>query len=152
MGGPTAMVFSDGVFFDPRDRLYKMWYMAGYTGSTCHAVSQDGIRWEKPALDVRPGTNIVHAGRRDSGTVWLDLDEQDPRRRFKMFLYDFSGGLSIHLSADGIHWNEAGRSGPTGDRTTVFKNAFRKVWVYSLRDDFNPRGVGRCRRYWETAD
>jgi hypothetical protein len=56
---PTAMVFSDGVFFDPKDRLFKMWYMGGYGASTCYATSTDGIHWEKPSLDVVPGTNIV---------------------------------------------------------------------------------------------
>jgi hypothetical protein len=38
---PTAMPFSDGVFFDPRDRLFKMWYMGGYRMSTCLAISDD---------------------------------------------------------------------------------------------------------------
>lgn len=152
-GGPSAMVFSDGVFYDPKDRLFKMWYMGGYLHSTCYARSKDGIHWEKPALDVVAGTNIVHTARRDSGTVWLDLEERDPQRRYKMFLYDFKGGLSIHFSADGTHWNEVARSGPTGDRTSAFYNAFRKVWVFSLREYFAPPdGVGRCRRYWENAD
>jgi hypothetical protein len=32
--GAVSMVFSDGVWFDPADRLFKMWYMAGYWGST----------------------------------------------------------------------------------------------------------------------
>jgi hypothetical protein len=32
---PTAMVFSDGVFYDPADRLFKMWYMGGFLMSTC---------------------------------------------------------------------------------------------------------------------
>src|SRR5262249_47044013 len=27
---PAAMPFSDGVFYDPRERLFKMWYMGGY--------------------------------------------------------------------------------------------------------------------------
>jgi hypothetical protein len=152
-GGPSAMVFSDGVFYDPKDGLFKLWYMGGYLRSTCYARSQDGLHWEKPALDVVAGTNIVHTARRDSGTVWLDLEERDPQRRYKMFLYDFKGGLSIYFSADGIHWNEVARSGPTGDRTTVFCNPFRKVWVYSLREYLAPpNGVGRCRRYWENAD
>ncbi|HIE52093.1 MAG TPA: glycosyl hydrolase family 32 [Armatimonadetes bacterium] len=150
---PTAMVFSDGVWYDPQDRLFKMWYMAGYCRATAYATSQDGIHWEKPALDVQPGTNIVHTSRRDSGTVWLDLAEKDPQRRYKMFLFDFKGGLSLHFSADGIHWKEVARSGQCGDRTTVFYNPFRKVWVYSLREYFRPpEGVGRCRRYWEHAD
>jgi len=151
--GPTAMVFSDGVWYDPQDSLFKMWYMGGYCVSTCYATSRDGIHWDKPALDVRPGTNVVHTSGRDSGTVWLDLEEKDPQRRYKMFLYDHAGGISIWFSADGIHWNDAARSGPTGDRTTIFYNPFRKVWVFSLREYFAPPGgVGRCRRYWEHPD
>ena len=63
-----------------------MWYMGGYVKSTCYATSQDGIHWDKPLLDVVPGTNVVHTGYRDSGTVWLDLGEPDPARRFKMAL------------------------------------------------------------------
>ena len=43
---PTAMVFSDGVVFDPTDRLFKMWYMGGYGMNTCLATSTDGIRWD----------------------------------------------------------------------------------------------------------
>jgi hypothetical protein len=155
-GGPTAMVFSDGVWYDPQDRLFKMWYMGGYARSTCYATSADGMHWDKPALDVQPGTNIVQlqAGRRDSATVWLDLEEKDPQRRYKMFVYDMHHDLAIYFSADGVHWGpEVARTGPTGDRTTVFYNPFRKVWVYSLREYFPPpAGVGRCRRYWENPD
>jgi hypothetical protein len=54
--------------------------MGGHGESTCYATSRDGIHWEKPALDVKPGTNIVVAGSRDSNTVWLDLDEKDGSR------------------------------------------------------------------------
>jgi hypothetical protein len=79
-GGLTAMVFSDGVWYDPNDHLYKMWYMGGYGRYTCYASSRDGIYWEKPVLDVLRGTNVVHAGDRDSCTVWLDLEEEDPQR------------------------------------------------------------------------
>ena len=49
---PAAMVFSDGVFYDARDRLFKMWYMGGYSQNTCYAFSHDGLSWEKPSLDV----------------------------------------------------------------------------------------------------
>ena len=79
-GGPTAMVFSDGVWYDPKDRLFKMWYMGGLTRATCYATSKDGLRWDKPTLDVRKGTNIVQPDLRDSVTVWLDLDDRDARR------------------------------------------------------------------------
>jgi hypothetical protein len=149
----AAMVFSDGVWYDPHDRLFKMWYMGGILRSTCYATSRDGIHWEKPSLNVKPGTNIVQAGRRDSSTVWLDLAEKEPARRYKMFRCHGEGGwaLSLHFSPDGIHWNDPiCRSGPCGDRTTVFYNPFRKVWVYSIRDDA-PK-LGRIRTYRENAD
>src|SRR5205807_1623139 len=126
---PTAMVFSDGVWYDPRDRLFKLWYMGGYARSTCYATSRDGIRWDKPTLDVRPGTNVVEPGGRDSATVWLDHAEPDPRRRFKLWRsvrHQRGWALALHFSADGIHWGEpVARSGPCGDRSTVFYNPFR---------------------------
>ena len=149
----AAMVFSDGVWHDPQDGKYKMWYIGGILKSTCYAISRDGIHWQKPILDVQPGTNIVQAGRRDSSTVWLDLQEKDPQRRFKMFRSHGDGGwaLSVHFSGDGIHWSDVVcRSGPCGDRTTVFYNPFRKVWVFSIRGDDSK--LGRIRKYFETRD
>lgn len=153
--GAMAMAFSDGVWFDPQDQLFKMWYMGGYIHSTCYATSKDGIHWQKPSLDVKPGTNIVQPDVRDSSTVWLDWEDPDPKRRFKMFRShggppDGRFGLSIHVSADGIHWSEPLiRTGSCGDRTTVFWNPFRHVWVYSLRHGW---GQPRSRRYWENHD
>src|SRR2546422_5887920 len=112
--------------------------MAGYTSATCYAISRDGIRWEKPDLDVKPGTNIVLPGYRDSNTVWLDLEKKDPRHRFEMFRVVEAKGrdkqtgvnnweMAIYFSPDGVHWREAGRSGRLVDRSTVFWNPFRKV-------------------------
>jgi hypothetical protein len=152
--GPAAMVFSDGVWHDPKDRLFKAWYLGGITRSTCYATSQDGIHWDKPALDVKPGTNVVQAAARDSLTVWLDHAEKDAERRFKMARSWSMGkgwGLYLYVSADGIHWGDpVATSGPCGDRTTIFYNPFRKVWVYSLRGD--DAKMGRVRHYWEHAD
>jgi hypothetical protein len=150
---PMAMVFSDGVWYDPKDKLFKMWYMGGYVRSVCLARSEDGVRWARPELDVKRGTNVVHPGPRDSSTVWLDHDAADPKQRFKLFLSHSEGGRfgqSVYYSADGVHWGErVVRTGSTGDRTTAFYNPFRKVWVYSTRHGW---GVPRRRRYWETPD
>ena len=151
---PCAMVFSDGVWHDPQDGLFKMWYMGGYLRSTCLAVSKDGVQWQKPVLDVRPGTNIVHDRHRDSATVWLDLEEEDPERRYKLFVVqpvDEGWSGFVHLSADGIHWGEpVARTEPVGDRTTAFRNPFRDVWVYSIRCGIP--GIGRARLYREHPD
>jgi hypothetical protein len=149
----AAMVFSDGVWHDAQDGLYKMWYMGGILKSTCYAISKDGIHWSKPILDVQPGTNVVQAGRRDSSTVWMDLEEKNSNRRFKMFRSHGESGwaLKVHFSGDGVHWSDpVCRSGPCGDRTTVFYNPFRNVWVFSIRGDVG--GLGRIRKYFETKD
>jgi len=156
--GEMAMAFSDGAWWDPKDKLFKIWYMAGPERATCTATSEDGLRWNKPALDsVKPGTNIVHTGHRDSSTVWLDQEGKDPSRRFKMFRsvpaaspLRHSWILETYFSADGLRWTaEPLLTGFIGDRTTVFWNPFRKVWVYSIR-----LGLGdtRQRRYWEMTE
>jgi len=149
---PAAMVFSDGVFFDPKDRVFKMWYMGGYGQHTCYATSHDGIDWNKPVLDVEAGTNIVWSGLRDSSTVWLDQETSDPRQRYKMSIYNGSEARALlYVSADGIHWGDiVAKTGPMGDRTTFFYNPFRKLWVFSLRDLIDDKI--RARRYVETAD
>jgi hypothetical protein len=147
---PAAMPFSDGVFYDPDERIYKMWYMCGYSQNTCYATSEDGFTWTKPTLDVVTGTNLLTRGHRDSSTVWLDPIERDRTRRYKMAHWN-DHHMDLLASPDGLHWRELGRTGLTGDRTTFFYNPFRDVWVYSLRADV-PGGLTRCRRYWETPD
>lgn len=157
---PSAMTFSDGVFYDPQERIFKMWYRAGR--NTCYAISHDGIVWERPALDFMPGSNIVClSATRDSSTVWMDFDEKNPEKRYKMFAFHRDPWRSsIYHSADGLHWHMDGWTGTTGDRSTMFYNPFRKVWVYSIRDHFKRAGataypgnpLGRCRRYREHPD
>lgn len=148
---PFAAPFSGGVWHDPKDKLLKMWYMAGTGVFFGYATSTDGIHWKRPKLDVaRYGENVlkVEPIQRDSSTVWLDLDETNPARRYKMFYY--RAGLITRFSADGVRWSKPVVKHSTGDRTTVFYNPFRKVWVYSVRS--GRRGIGRCRYYGETRD
>lgn len=148
---PTAMVFSDGVFFDPKDRLFKMWYMAGYGAFTCLAVSRDGIAWERPAFDIVPGSNIVSTAIRDSSTVWLDLEGDNPRQRFKMSSW-YDHAIVLSTSPDGVHWTELGKTGRAGDRSTFFRNPFRQIWVFSVRaNQYDQALTGRYRHYWEDA-
>ena len=166
VGRPMAIAFSDGVWYDPLDGLFKMWYWGGFTGDTtggklvsagptCFATSRDGMRWEKPNLDVEPGTNVVLRGLRNSQVVWLDHEEADPARRFKCFTQMRTEGDSLwhaemRVSPDGIHWSQPVLRGPAlvGDRSTFFYNPFRKVWVYSIRNTWLPRS----RSYREHRD
>ena len=146
---PAAMVFSDGVFFDPADRLFKMWYMAGYQQHTALATSTDGLKWTRHPSHVVPGTNIVRRQPRDSSTVWLDLNDPDPSARFKMAWTGLTGpNLHLSTSRDGIDWRDRGDAGPAGDRSTCFFNPFRNRWCFSLRD--NDPLLHRIRRYYES--
>jgi hypothetical protein len=99
------------------------------------------------------GTNVVMRHERDSSTIWLDHGEQDPDRRFKMFTTAREDGwrLALYASPDGIHWSDRLALSPkVGDRSTVFYNPFRQVWVYSLRT-WQP-GTGRAREVREHPD
>ncbi|MEO7649197.1 MAG: hypothetical protein ABIZ80_01925 [Bryobacteraceae bacterium] len=161
-----VMPFSDGVWYDPAARIFKMWYMCG--SATCYATSADAIHWKKPNLDVVPGTNIVRPDYRDSDSIWLDLEEKDPAKRYKMLVfgpYKREYSITLHVSADGIHWSEPVGKGrtyllPNYDRTTLFYNPFRKLWVYNVRgSNVGPKAfpeldssVGRVRYYLETRD
>jgi hypothetical protein len=138
---PSAIPFSGGVWFDPQDKNYKMWYTAGYGRSMCCAQSADGLTWTKPSLDVVSGTNIVYNTPHDGGAVWIDQQTADPAQRYKMLTRDNATGQhTIRYSADGVHWGAtAATAGAAGDRTTFFYNPFRNRWVMSLRADaYNP--------------
>ena len=86
---PVAVPFSDAVIYDPKDRLFKMWYHAGWYDGVAYAISEDGLKWTRPSLDIEPGTNRVVPARkgweRNGCTVWLDHEATDPQQRFKVF-------------------------------------------------------------------
>ena len=158
---PNAVPFSDGCFYDPTDKLFKMWYMAGWFDGVALATSKDGIRWHRPDLGVVKGTNRVVPPkddlRRDGVSIWLDHHARLQAERFKMFHYARQGKIGEALrggkgylltSPDGVHWDWRGQTGSTADNTTLFYNPFRKVWVFSHRSSTR----GRTRSYWENPD
>jgi len=160
-----AMPYSDGVWFDPADQLFKMWYDGGPGNAVCYATSTDGRNWTRPQLDAPavPNTNCVLTigGGRDSNTVWFDPLDTDPARRFKMFALYNVPQMNIYFSADGLHWSEpqSNTINSLSDRTTVFYNPFRRVWVDSARMKANlpatpaaPARTSRARYYAESPD
>lgn len=152
---PVAALFNDGVWFDPKDQMFKMWYHAGWFDGTGYATSKDGLHWQRQKLDVLPGTNRILPteghGQRDGSAIWLDHAATDPQQRFKMFLYerpDDKFGGQVFASPDGIHWSAPTRTGRVGDNTTIMYNPFRQKWIYSVRTSRD----GRTRGYRECAD
>ncbi len=161
---PVACPKSGGVWFDEVERKFKMWYEAGWLHQMAYAESADGIHWERPDLDIEPGTNKIltfegyeltkYGGditylRPDSTTVWLDYDAP-ANERYKLFLRNPGGqypGIAA-VSADGIHFTDFRFTSPVFDRSTMFYNPFRKKWVYSIRSNWS----GRSRDYRECDD
>lgn len=174
---PFAGPFSGGVWYDHQDKLFKMWYVGGYIKYSCYATSKDGIHWDKPELDVVPGTNIVvdHGkGLRDvpsssqweeiqrpldTTSIWMDYEHKDPHSRYKMFYTMWfkdkpdKWHLAYKCSADGIHWSEdpIAVSSRVGDHTNAHYNPFRRKWVANIRY-YNSKAVGRSRAYVEASD
>ena len=152
--GGWAGAYSDGVWYDAKTKSFMMWYEAAGR-ATCLATSDDGIAWSRPSLDLEPGTNIVLKTVRDTATVWLDHEAGDPAARFKLFEARYKKSkweIALRTSADGRRWSdEIVSSGPSWDRSTVFYNPFRKVWVASVRghDQMKPAPVNRLRCYFE---
>lgn len=154
---PTTIPKCGAIWYDDRDRRFKMWYMASYLGVMAYATSEDGLHWERPELDVVPGTNLVlppdlHP---DSGTVWFDRETDDASQRFKLLMREpnppdngYFPALMM-ASSDGIHWSKPVPTGPMEDRSTIFYNPFRRKWVQSIRR-WGPHG--RCRAYWEAGE
>lgn len=146
---PMAAPFSGGVWYDGQDRLFKMWYCAGWFDGTAYAYSTNGLDWVRPNLPVVPGSNrvIPPKGVRDSAAVILDPDAADGKR-FKMLVWARPQGGELFVSDDGLSWSAPVVWGKTGDRSTIFYNPFRKVWVYSIRSGWHHRS----REYAESGD
>ena len=163
-----AAPFSDGIWYDELKNKFCMWYEAGggaYSvknyGVTCYAESSDGISWDKLTdLGIVSGTNIVnYQSIRDASTIWLDKQETDKQKRYKMFQVERNQATNewryhYKVSSDGVNWLEESNSNRIEDRSTVFYNPFRAIWSFSMRFNYrlNSNELIRCRLYAEEAD
>lgn len=144
-----------GVFFDPTEKLFKMWYTADWRGGLAMATSRDALRWERPALGLAGGNLILARNSEFVGgdnAVYFDASAKSPDERVK-FLADHTGKRKGHfvstLAADGRVLNET-PVGRAGDYCSFFYNPFRQVWVYSIKRDVP--GLGRARYYAESLE
>ena len=75
----------------------------------CYAVSNDGIRWDKPDMglvefDGNKRNNLLVRDIHGAG-VFKDYRETDPAKRYKMF-HCGSPQMEALFSADGLRWSE----------------------------------------------
>jgi hypothetical protein len=148
IGGPGRPC----VWWNHEKQLFYMWYQAGLTtprATMALATSKDGLTWTRPDLDVNPGSNqaLPVGFEVDSYGIVPDWEAADPQQRFKLLATYVGAPMPARsfTSPDGVHWTNQVATGPTGDRSSIFYNPFRKRWVYSLRSNFR----GRSRSYWE---
>ncbi len=155
-----------GVFFDPSERLFKMFYTAGWRGPLALATSPDLKVWTRPQRKQHDGNVLLPEGTAwgtGSGStaggdnaLWYDNTASDSRERIKYLTCwmhapkgQLVGGLTHSLQvSDGVTWSvPVACNRAAGDYGSFFYNPFRDKWVQSIKRD-GPRG--RCRYYVET--
>jgi predicted neuraminidase len=155
-----------GVFFDPSEQLFKMFYTAGWRGPFALATSPDLKDWTRPQRKQHGGNVLLPEGTAwgtGSGStaggdnaLWYDVTASDPRERIKYLTCWMHapkgqrlGGLTHSLQmSDGVAWSApVACNRAAGDYGSFFSNPFRDKWVQSIKRD-GPRG--RCRYYVET--
>ncbi|MEQ1841056.1 MAG: sialidase family protein, partial [Verrucomicrobiales bacterium] len=157
-----------GVFYDPAEALFKMFYTAGWRGPLAMATSLDLKTWKRPDLGLHGGNFLLPEGAAwgtgdgtTAGTdnaLWYDIHANDQKERIK-YLTCWSHvpkdqqvpGLTHSLQvSDGITWSKpVPCSTPAADYGSIFFNPFRGKWVQSIKQD-SPRG--RSRYYVESKN
>lgn len=155
-----------GVFYDPKEGLFKMFYTAGWRGPLALATSPDLKTWTRPELGLHGGNILLPTGAAwgagegtTAGTdnaLWYDIAASDPKERLKYLTCWMHvpkelrvPGLTHSLQvSDGVTWSKpVPCTTVAGDYGSIFYNPFRKKWVQSIKKD-GPRG--RCRYYVES--
>ena len=148
--------------FDKQDQLFKMWYNALPTREKpsveqylCYATSRDGIRWEKPDLNLvefqgSKANNIILKWSNWTHSVVKDPGERDEQRRYKMAYWQTEDrkrcGVWVAFSPDGIRWtniedNPVVPCSATGDTFSVMQDpGTRRYFLY------HKTGIGALRK------
>lgn len=135
--GHSVALTDGGVWYDEEKKIFQMWYQSNWMNRVCYAYSYDGINWIRPSLFIEGNTNIVVNGiRPDSTTVFVNKDATNPNEKYWMFIRvpkSVGNYALIFTSSNGINWTLRAKTSEIEDRSTMFYNPFRQVWVYSIR-------------------
>ncbi|MFC1525390.1 hypothetical protein ACFL6X_01110 [Candidatus Latescibacterota bacterium] len=184
-GGRASAV---SVVPDPDGQRLRLYYLALFRDDPvrnllCVAHSTDGYEWSKP--DLGDGTNVVM---RSSGLecnwgvfmatrVFLDPEEEDPERRWKMVYWErlsaeVRPGICTAASPDGLRWTPlVGRPAITGANDAMSAIAarpgvkqpfgsgryllYQQTWKYNPqlpRERDNLKGMHRRVSVWSGSD
>ena len=164
----TTFLGQGGVFWDPAEKHFKMFYVAGWRGPLSLATSTDLVHWTRPDLGLTGGNALLLEGLRWTGPqlksggsdncVWLDLNTQNSAERIK-FLTCWAHvpkeerprgfNHSLHVG-DGRTWSDAvPTDSGADDYCSFFFNPFRDKWCFSIKRSGQR---GRCRYYHESKE
>lgn len=152
------------VLFDPKEKRYKMWYQVLNPRSSldadegsgryfvCYAESIDGKSWIKPKLGLvnflgSTDNNILRPEEAELPNVFLDPQETDPTKRFKMLIWLRPGGHSLFASGDGRRWTKLGLGVPPYELTPVDERPVRSDTNLVIWDSLAERYLSAYRTY-----
>ena len=119
----TGTLLGGTVIFDTQDNLFKMWYTVWnshayynklpFSYNILYAESKDGIKWEKPILDlfdlkeaIGKKNNIIQLGWYKTQNIDVELNPA-PKSSAEKFIaiHNDNGGIFVSYSADGKDFN-----------------------------------------------
>lgn len=161
--GQQATVYTGhgGLFYDPVEKQFKMFYVAGWRGPLSLATSTDMKTWTRRGPILAEGLHWTGPKLVTSGSdncVWLDLNAENPAERIKYITCwmhvepeDRPLGFShsLHVS-DGRIWSDGvPTSIAADDYCSFFYNPFRRKWCFSIKKGTSR---GRSRYYFESDE
>lgn len=164
----TTFLGQGGVFWDPAEKHFKMFYVAGWRGPLSLATSTDLVHWTRPDLGIAGGNALLPQGLRWTGPqlkssgsdncVWLDLNAANTAERIKFLTCwmhvpkaERAPGFnhSLHVSDGRIFSVAVPTDMAANDYCSFFFNPFRQKWCFSIK---HTGRRGRCRYYLETSE
>ncbi len=132
-----------GLWWDPTRKKFRFWFQADWIGDVCYAESEDGIKWTYPDLPAIPGCNrVFEKDVIDSWVVLPDYTSKKPYENWNMHISEPGGPTRdmLYRSTDGgVTFKKVSFAGRSGDRSTMYYDPFRELWVFSLRYGNWPR-------------
>jgi len=157
----TTFLGQGGVFWDPTENHFKMFYVAGWRGPLSLATSPDLKQWTRHGQLLPEGLRWTGPKLASSGSdncVWLDLNAKAATERIKYITCWLhvpkaqrpKGFMhSLHVS-DGQSFSDAVTTTiAADDYCSFFFNPFRQKWCFSIKQGTSR---GRSRYYHERND
>ncbi len=156
----TTFLGQGGVFYDPSEKHFKMFYVAGWRGPLSLASSTDLKTWKRhgallPEGIAWTGPQLATGG--SDNCVWLDLNAKEAAERIKyLTCWMHTKAVAdvvrpthtLHVS-DGKTWTDGVSTDPAADYCSFFFNPYRGKWVFSVKQN---TVRGRSRFYFETDE